>query len=359
MLITVTNQLPQTYQAAVEAAVALVGAMFSDSVTVPITFELGAAPGDISSSVAYGNWMAWNGQPRVFVTDAQQVALGLGKPTDPAFGIVQIDGNVAWGGSGYDLNGALIHEITEALGRLSTDDPASPTVLDLNKPAGLSFASAPLDPGDFAGTTPDAFDGQFTPGVTEPLTWADAEVMVAIGFKLSDRVSVAVGSNGPGTVEIDNLTIGTGQIGFASIVPGIDPHELVATGPGVVLAAGFSNGPIGFTLVGGGEVIAGEGDATIWLGTGSEVVWDGMGHDVVVADAARLGGLAQVEFLNFNPARDVIRLVGFGAWGAESALGAEVAAQGGGTEVRTPNGDVLVFDTVKLGALGVENFIPG
>ena len=311
MQITVTDNLPQTYQAAVEAAVAVVDAMIADPVTAPLTFALGAPAGDVSASIAYGNWMAYGGASRVFVTDAQQVAMDLGTPTDPAFGIVQIDGNVPWGTGGYDLNGALIHEITEALGRLATDNPASPTILDLHKPA-LPFASAPIDPGDFAGTTPDAFDGQFAPGVVEPLTLSDLAVMGSIGFHLSDRVSVAVNPNGTGLAGIDSITASTGQISFASFVSGTDPHTLNAAAGNETLAAGMSSGPATYRLSTDGLVVAGAGDDTIYAGSGNDTIWTGTGNNLVVLDRADLSGAGTVTLLNFAPGRDRIDLVGFG-----------------------------------------------
>ena len=306
--------------------------------------------------------MPFQGNSHVFVTDAQQLAMGIGTPTDPVFGIVQIDGNTVWGAGGYDLAGALVHEETEAIGRLSTDNPAAPTVLDLAKEASTDLPFAPggsyLDPGDWApGTPPDAFDAEPPPGVPLPMSLMDLFVIADAGYRISDRVSVAINPDGSGAIGIDSITASAGQITFASIVPGDDAHQLNASAGNTTLAAGFSSGPTVYRLSADGVVIAGNGDNTIYAGAGNDSIWTGGGANRVVLDAASMGaGSATITFLDFTLGRNSIDLVGYGPNGAAEAAAREVRSSAG-VQITLSDGTRLQFN--ELSSVPSADFLNG
>ena len=266
------NSAPAAFKADVAAAVSYLQSQFSDPITITISVGYGEVNGQTMGGGALGQSMYYVASfnysqvknalvadaktaddlssiatlPTVdptnggtyYVASAEAKALGLWAGTIPD-GWIGLSSGAAWdynnadgvSAGTYDFYGTVLHEISEVLGRETTDGlSATYNPLDLfhysapgvrtfsgttpgyfsvnNGQTNLnSFNTNPGgDFGDWAGNTPDAGNAYGTPGVVSPFSAADLTALDVIGW---NRVS----SGAPAVPTISSVSPDTGVAG--------------------------------------------------------------------------------------------------------------------------------------------------
>ena len=266
------NSAPAAFKADVAAVVSYLESQYSDPITISISVGYGEVNGQTMGSGALGQSMYYVGAfnysqvKNALVADAKTAddmsAIATLPSTDPtnggtfyvasaeakALGLwsgIATDGWVGFSsGAGWDYNnadgvsagtydfyGTVLHEISEVLGRETTDgqsgvyDPldlfhysapgvrtfsgTTPGYFSVNngQTSLNSFNTNPGgDFGDWAGNTPDAGNAYGSTGVVSPFSAADLTAMDVIGW---NRVS----SSAPGVPTISSVSPDTGVAG--------------------------------------------------------------------------------------------------------------------------------------------------
>ncbi len=266
------NSAPAAFKADVAAAVSYLQSQFSDPITITISVGYGEVNGQTMGGGALGQSMYYVGSfnysqvknalvadaktaddlsanatlPTIdptnggtfYVASAEAKALGLWAGTIPD-GWIGFSSGAAWdynnadgvSAGTYDFYGTVLHEISEVLGRETTDGlSATYNPLDLfhysapgvrtfsgttpgyfsvnNGQTNLnSFNTNPGgDFGDWAGNTADAGNAYGSPGVVSPFSAADLTALDVIGW---NRVS----SGAPAAPTISSVSPDTGVAG--------------------------------------------------------------------------------------------------------------------------------------------------
>ena len=247
------NSAPAAFKADVAAAVSYLESQFSDPITITISVGYGEVNGQTMGSGALGQSMYYVGAfnysqvknamvadattandlssvatlpatdptngGTFYVSSAEAKALGLWAGTIPD-GWVGLSSSAGWdynnadgvSAGTYDFYGTVLHEITEVLGRETTDGQSGQyNPLDLfhySAPGVRTFSGTTPgyfsvnngqtnlnnfntnpggDFGDWAGNTADAGNAYGTPGVVSPFSAADLAAMDVIGWNLCFR----------------------------------------------------------------------------------------------------------------------------------------------------------------------------